>query len=162
MKSERAEARAVAADNELVEASKRFAKEISHLKAGIAEKDAHFMGGCGSAASLVLGELKPPKSPNLQANAVTYSMPNQPSSKPALQPVVAPPNIQPTALPDRLTSGGRIPSPSQPLGTFRVPSASRLPSPGGSHSQPLSGRASGGADTLRANSRGSDIIAQGL
>eukprot|EP00793_Prasinoderma_coloniale_P005652 PRCOL_00004126-RA len=57
MRCEIAEARAVASSNELVEATQRYAKEISVLKAKLAEKEAQLMGGFGSLANLALGEM---------------------------------------------------------------------------------------------------------
>ena len=45
MRAEKAEVRAMAARNELIEATKRFAHEISTLKARLAEKDAQLLGG---------------------------------------------------------------------------------------------------------------------
>lgn len=57
MRCEIAEARAVASTNELVEATQRYAKEISVLKAKLAEKEAQLMGGFGSLANLALGEM---------------------------------------------------------------------------------------------------------
>ena len=44
MRAEKAEVRAMAARNELIEATKRFAHEISTLKARLAEKDAQLLG----------------------------------------------------------------------------------------------------------------------
>merc|ERR1712224_1013443 len=51
MRAEKAEVRAMAARNELIEASKRFAHEISTLKARLAEKDAQLLGGFGPLAN---------------------------------------------------------------------------------------------------------------
>eukprot|EP00854_Cymbomonas_tetramitiformis_P001281 gene1281-1866_t len=49
LRSEKAEARAVASTNEMQEVAKRTAREIAGLKTRIAEKDAQLMGGFGSA-----------------------------------------------------------------------------------------------------------------
>ena len=40
-----------------MEATQRYAKEISVLKAKLAEKEAQLMGGFGSLANLALGEM---------------------------------------------------------------------------------------------------------
>ena len=51
MRAEKAEVRAMAARNELIDATKRFAHEISTLKARLAEKDAQLLGGVGPLAN---------------------------------------------------------------------------------------------------------------
>ncbi|KAK9815690.1 hypothetical protein WJX72_008170 [[Myrmecia] bisecta] len=51
LKAEKAEASAIAAQNELLEVTKRYAREIAHLKTRLAEKDAQLMGGFGSASN---------------------------------------------------------------------------------------------------------------
>ena len=55
MRSEKAEVRAIAARNELIEASKRFAHEIALLKSRLAEKDAQLIGGFGRVTGTLPG-----------------------------------------------------------------------------------------------------------
>eukprot|EP00775_Hariotina_reticulata_P003143 gene3143-3420_t len=59
MRVEKAEAAAIAAQNELLDVTKRYAREIAQLKTKLAEKDAQLLGGFGSLTSLYLGELGP-------------------------------------------------------------------------------------------------------
>ena len=67
MRAETAEARATASSNELVDAAQRYAKEISALKAKLAEKEAQLMGGFGSLANLALGEMPRMRAPSPSA-----------------------------------------------------------------------------------------------
>ena len=57
MRAERAERRASAIEEEMTEAARQNAREIANLKLKLAEKEAQLMGGFGSSANLVLGEL---------------------------------------------------------------------------------------------------------
>ncbi|GMH43473.1 hypothetical protein BSKO_11395 [Bryopsis sp. KO-2023] len=52
MRWEKAEATAIAAQNELLETTKRYAREAAQLKARLAEKDAQLMGGFGALSSI--------------------------------------------------------------------------------------------------------------
>ena len=57
MRAERGERRAAAVEEEMTEMARRSAREIANLKLRLAEKEAQLMGGFGSSANLVLGEL---------------------------------------------------------------------------------------------------------
>ena len=57
MRAERAERRAAAVEEEMTEMARKNAREIAALKLRVAEKEAQLMGGFGSSANLVLGEL---------------------------------------------------------------------------------------------------------
>ncbi|WIA17494.1 hypothetical protein OEZ85_014332 [Tetradesmus obliquus] len=70
MRAERAEAAATAAQNELLDVTKRYAREIAQLKTKLAEKDAQLLGGFGSLANLCLSELGPGSS--LQLNPAGF------------------------------------------------------------------------------------------
>ena len=61
LRLEKAEAAAIASNNEMLEVSRRCAREIAALRSKLAEKDAQLMGGFGSVANLVLEELPPSK-----------------------------------------------------------------------------------------------------
>ena len=54
LRAEKAEAQAIASNNEMLEVSRRCAREIAGLRAKLAEKDAQLMGGFGSVANMVL------------------------------------------------------------------------------------------------------------
>uniref|UniRef100_A0A383WD17 C2 domain-containing protein n=1 Tax=Tetradesmus obliquus TaxID=3088 RepID=A0A383WD17_TETOB len=73
MRAERAEAAATAAQNELLDVTKRYAREIAQLKTKLAEKDAQLLGGFGSLANLCLSELGPGSS--LQLNPAGFQNP---------------------------------------------------------------------------------------
>uniref|UniRef100_A0A6U1FGQ7 Uncharacterized protein n=1 Tax=Tetraselmis chuii TaxID=63592 RepID=A0A6U1FGQ7_9CHLO len=55
MRAETAEAQCTALSEELMDSTRRYAREISSLKAQLAEKDAQLMGGFGSLSNLMLG-----------------------------------------------------------------------------------------------------------
>jgi len=57
MRAEKSERRAAAVEEEMTEMARRSAREIAALKLKLAEKEAQLMGGFGSSANLVLGEL---------------------------------------------------------------------------------------------------------
>ena len=59
LRAEKAEARAIASNNEMLEVSRRCAREIAGLRSKLAEKDAQLMGGFGSVTNMVLGEMPP-------------------------------------------------------------------------------------------------------
>ena len=61
LRLEKAEAAAIASNNEMLEVTRRCAREIAALRTKLAEKDAQLMGGFGSVANLVLEELPPSK-----------------------------------------------------------------------------------------------------
>ena len=56
LRSEKAEANAIASNNEMLEVSRRCAREIAGLRAKLAEKDAQLMGGFGSVSNMILQE----------------------------------------------------------------------------------------------------------
>ena len=57
---EKAGQESLASKNEMLEVSRRCAREIAMLRAKLAEKDAQLMGGFGSVANMVLGEMPKP------------------------------------------------------------------------------------------------------
>ncbi|KAG2429296.1 hypothetical protein HXX76_011064 [Chlamydomonas incerta] len=60
LRAEYAEGAAEAAQTELIEVTKKYAREIAELKTRLAEKDAALMGGFGDLDQLRRGELPPP------------------------------------------------------------------------------------------------------
>ena len=56
LRSEKAEANGIASNNEMLEVSRRCAREIAGLRAKLAEKDAQLMGGFGSVSNMILQE----------------------------------------------------------------------------------------------------------
>ena len=60
LRAEKAEANSIASNNEMLEVSRKAAREIASLRAKLAEKDAQLMGGFGSVANMVLQEMPPP------------------------------------------------------------------------------------------------------
>ena len=56
LRSEKAEANAIASNNEMLEVSRRCAREVAGLGAKLAEKDAQLMGGFGSVSNMILQE----------------------------------------------------------------------------------------------------------
>ena len=65
MRAENSERRAAALQEELTQMARAHAKEVANLKIKLHEKEAQLMGGFGSAANLVLGEMPsgpPPRS----------------------------------------------------------------------------------------------------
>ena len=95
LRAEKAEANAIASNNEMLEVSRKAAREIASLRAKLAEKDAQLMGGFGSVANMVLQEMPPP--PRL-----TSMEPQPPQYAPATR------AQSPGILPDR--TAGRPPS----------------------------------------------------
>eukprot|EP00198_Chlamydomonas_reinhardtii_P007043 XP_001696379.1 predicted protein [Chlamydomonas reinhardtii] len=65
LRAEYAEGAAEAAQEELIEVTKKFAREIAELKTRLAEKDAALMGGFGDLDQLRRGELPPPDTAGL-------------------------------------------------------------------------------------------------
>ena len=57
LRAEKAEANAIASNNEMLDVSRKAAREIASLRAKLAEKDAQLMGGFGSVANMVLQEM---------------------------------------------------------------------------------------------------------
>ena len=57
LRAEKADIKASTARNEMIDVTKKYAKEISSLKARLAEKEAQLMGGFGSLSKLALGEM---------------------------------------------------------------------------------------------------------
>ena len=62
LRLEKSEANAIASNNEMLEVSRRCAREIAGLRAKLAEKDAQLMGGFGSVSNMILHDMPaPPK-----------------------------------------------------------------------------------------------------
>ena len=57
LRAEKAEANAIASNNEMLDVSRKAAREIASLRAKLAEKDAQLMGGFGSVANMVLRKM---------------------------------------------------------------------------------------------------------
>ena len=91
LRAEKAEANAIASNNEMLDVSRKAAREIASLRAKLAEKDAQLMGGFGSVANMVLQEMPPP--PRL-----TSMEPQPPKHAPATR------ARSPGILPDRTGS----------------------------------------------------------
>ena len=57
MKCDKLETKAVSAENALLDATRRFARQNAELKAKLAEKDAALLGGFGAVSKMALGEI---------------------------------------------------------------------------------------------------------
>ena len=57
LRCERAERRAAAVEEEMVEMARQNAREIATLKVRLAEKDAQLLGGFGGMSNLPLGDI---------------------------------------------------------------------------------------------------------
>ena len=80
LRVEKSEANAIASNNEMLEVSRRCAREIAGLRAKLAEKDAQLMGGFGSVANMILAEMPaPPRLSTMEPMPSQY----QPASRPA-------------------------------------------------------------------------------
>ncbi|KAG2496621.1 hypothetical protein HYH03_005442 [Edaphochlamys debaryana] len=151
LRAEYAEGAAEAAQAELIDTTKRFAREIAELKARLAEKDAQLMGGFGDLEALRRGDLPPPQPPG------GLGSPGKPHPGP-------PPGM---IMPGHTQGRDRRPSNSSaalpPPAPGRVRSADgpgHGPGPGApGHGSPGSGSFRGGGGGQRMGSAGSQ---QGL
>ena len=91
LRAEKAEANAIASNNEMLDVSRKAAREIASLRAKLAEKDAQLMGGFGSVANMVLQEMPPP--PRL-----TSMEPQPPKHAPSPPTPTPPPPSNPAAI----------------------------------------------------------------
>ena len=143
LRSEKAEANAIASNNEMLEVSRRVAREIAGLRAKLAEKDAQLMGGFGSVSNMILQEygtvgrlttMEPIHSP---AGEVTD--PRRRGSRPDL-----------LAVEPRPPSG----SPNKDGGSSRPASVGKMSgaSPPGSRRGPSSGGGSSGTGSVPSSS----------
>ena len=86
LRVEKSEANAIASNNEMLEVSRRCAREIAGLRSKLAEKDAQLMGGFGSVANMILAEMPaPPRLSTMEPMPPQYapeSRPHSPLGKP--------------------------------------------------------------------------------
>ena len=169
LRAEKAEANAIASNNEMLEVSRRSAREIAGLRAKLAEKDAQLMGGFGSVANMVLQEMPPPPRLTSMEPAPPQYAPANRVRSPAGEPREPPPRSkEQQAAEVRTGSRGDDPAadPSPPGSRGRASmstgSSSSLSTGGGSRggrrprgSRPASGRSAAGAGGRRAARGGS-------
>ena len=159
LRAEKAEANAIASNNEMLEVSRRSAREIAGLRAKLAEKDAQLMGGFGSVANMVLQEMPPPPRLTSMEPAPPQYAPANRVRSPAGEPREPPPRSkEQQAAEVRTGSRGDDPAadPSPPGSRGRASmstgSSSSLSTGGGSRggsaasggSRPASGRSAAG------------------
>ncbi|KAL0028719.1 hypothetical protein WJX79_002030 [Trebouxia sp. C0005] len=78
MRAEKAEASAIAAQHELIDVTKRYAREIAMLKTRLAEKDAQLMGGFGALSNMQLGGSQGWLGVLHDPDSIAASLPDQP------------------------------------------------------------------------------------
>ena len=81
LRAEKAEANAIASNNEMLDVSRKAAREIASLRAKLAEKDAQLMGGFGSVANMVLQEMLPRRRGSRRWSRSPEARPGDPSAK---------------------------------------------------------------------------------
>jgi hypothetical protein len=81
LRVEKSEANAIASNNEMLEVSRRCAREIAGLRSKLAEKDAQLMGGFGSVANMILSEMGgPPRLSTMEPPPIRYAPESRPQS----------------------------------------------------------------------------------
>ncbi|DBA84734.1 TPA: hypothetical protein ACH3X1_005983 [Trebouxia sp. C0004] len=80
MRAEKAEASAIAAQHELIDVTKRYAREIAMLKTRLAEKDAQLMGGFGALSNMQLGGSQGWLGGLPDPDSIAASLPDQPNT----------------------------------------------------------------------------------
>ena len=132
LRCEKSEANAIASNNEMLEVSRRCAREIAGLRAKLSEKDAQLMGGFGSVSNMVLQEY----------GTVGRLTTMEPILSPAGD-VADPPRIG-GSRPDLRTSVEPRPPAGSPGGSSRPASVGKMSgaSPPGSRGMPSSGSGS--------------------
>ena len=79
MKCDKLETKAVSAENALLDATRRFARQNAELKAKLAEKDAALLGGFGAVSKMALNELGGVQPPPEKTDA-GFRMPTPPAA----------------------------------------------------------------------------------
>ena len=81
LRLEKSEANAIASNNEMLEVSRRCAREIAGLRAKLAEKDAQLMGGFGSVSNMILADMPaPPRLSTMEPMPSQYRPASRPES----------------------------------------------------------------------------------
>ena len=81
LRLEKSEANAIASNNEMLEVSRRCAREIAGLRAKLAEKDAQLMGGFGSVSNMILHDMPaPPRLSTMEPMPSQYRPASTPES----------------------------------------------------------------------------------
>ena len=97
MKCDKQETRAVSSENALLDATRKFARQIAELKSKLAEKDAALLGGFGSVSTMALNEIpgkqtipkndteNPPPAASGGGASTSFRLPTPPASLAALK-----------------------------------------------------------------------------